>query len=667
MDTQQFPQPGNDLPVIASALCEVDLAAAFNAAGSEESEAVVEGERFQRHGPPAAGVWDVRIDRFAGDEAACAFLRLPAGKAKRASIMLGGAFRVEGVPAGGWLLVPAVAAGPVYWIPVAPKLRRLDADGHILEERAPSLNGLDAGAERLRAEFEVEPAFVLDVVVWRFECNAAQFLNELRQLLTLETQPLFMWSSHTNYTRPADVYAHLVFGHVYENHTVWPRYWKVCSELDAWALYVALSALRLATGKRLYDLLRRQVTFSVIARQSADGAWRHGEWTDTMEAHYRLHAAAIHLLCAAFEDTKDPAITSALRKGVDFLTRQAVELSAGVWFPHDSLEADANSIKLLPFEWSRSTALGKPESSMLVLNTHLDTTIAVDRYAEVTGDKRYAELIESARATATALLGLKTADWLYRPLFWAIELTFLPTSQARALPLRLRAVKRLAWRYLIPRLHHIKSRFPRFVMPGGFIDRALSQAGCSVRYQPVNLMDLVRFRRRFGFGEQILADGIRFTRRSGLRLRWKEAKGKEDDSLGFWVDCLYGTCLLDGSLEFRAMLAEAVMDLEDAGLGLSPSLLGANNEAVPAGQANPCPSPADRRLRVINLSGTGRTELLVVNTADTSLQAGWDVAPDVELQWQGPDGNPIAPEAATNVPARSWIRAVAGDRPSGRM
>ncbi|NWG75112.1 MAG: hypothetical protein HXY24_10980, partial [Rubrivivax sp.] len=60
-------------------------------------------------------------------------------------------------------------------------------------------------------------------------------------------------------------------GHIYENHEVWPNYWRVCSELDAYALYVTLTGLLRATGKKLYDLLRTQVVFSVIARQAEDG------------------------------------------------------------------------------------------------------------------------------------------------------------------------------------------------------------------------------------------------------------------------------------------------------------------------------------------------------------------------------------------------------------
>lgn len=644
----------------ASPVIVLAVAAVFEVAEDAGASCMLACKDFRRCRPQATAGWDARVDRFEDALASCAFVRVLPSQAAQATFALLGPYRIEGAQAGGWLLLPADVDNAAYWLPLVPKVRRLDSDGHILEERVAELRGLDSSPGQLRAAFEVPAGFCLDVVVWRFDANSPQIPDELQHLLTLETQPLFMWSSHTNYSRPADVYAHLVFGHVYENHTVWPRYWKVCSELDAWALYVALSGLQLATGKRFYDLLRRQVVYSVIERQSADGAWRHGEWTEGMEVHYRLHAAAIHLLCAAVEAAADPAVETALRKAVNHVAQRAVKLEPGAWFPHDSLEADSESIKQLPFKWARSTALGKPESSMLVLNTHLDTTIAVDRYAEVTGDTRYAELVRSARATAAVVLGLRPAEWLYRPLFWAIYLTFLPTAQGRALPLHLRAVKRVAWRYLIPQLHRVRSRFPRFVMPGGFVDRDLSQQGCSVRYQPVNLMDLARFERRFGGCTALIHEALAFSRASGLVQRWKDKPGAEDDSLGFWSEALFHWCLQDQDPKYRAWLAEAVIDLSDNGLGLSPSLLGASPEASkPATQVG-CLSPTSARIPIVNLSRDGGIELLAINTTSKSIDLIWETPEPRFLSWsvmgQSRDDDLAVPPT---IPARGWASGVA--------
>jgi hypothetical protein len=460
----------------------------------------------------------------------------------------------------------------------------------------------------LGVTFSVPHEYILDIPIWRLPSSESELIHALQELNNLEKQRYFLWSSHTAYEKPADVYLHLVHGHVYENHEVWPKYWRVCSELDAYGLYVTLTGLLRATGKRLYDLLRIQVVFSVIARQAEDGGWYHGEWTDEMESHYRLHAGGMHMLAAYCEETRDPLAVVALERAAAFAAARTDRLDAGMWYLHDSLEHNAKTLEQYPFRFAPSKALGKSPSNLLVLNTHLDTNIAMERFFRVTNDERHNELIASARATTREVLNLRPVEWIYGPLFWAIGLTFLPAERARALPLPLRVLKRVAWQYLIPLLPRIKAMFPRLVMPGGYIERELTMFAFSVRYQPVNLMDLIRTRRLFDEAEldALLEKSFAFTQHSGIKDRWKEFKGKEDDSLGFWAEALYHLCLAKPDDRYRAWLAEAMLDLEDNRLGLSPSLLGGNAEAVAPNDQRPCPSPADARLRLANLSRGGQ-------------------------------------------------------------
>lgn len=608
--------------------------------------------------------WDARVDRFATAGASCAFLRVRAPRTVSVAISLAGTYRIEQMPAGGWLLAPASGSDVTYWLPVAPKARRLDRDGHILEEHDPVPSGLHASSEKLQVLFDVVETFCLDIVAWRFE-PGTRFADELQQLSTLETQPLFMWSSHTRYCRPADLYAHLVFGHVYENHTVWPRYWKVCSELDAYALYVALTGLAQATGKRLYALFEQQVVHSVIARQAADGGWYHGEWTEDMESHYRLVNAAVLMLAAFLERHDDNLARSAIDKAASFLVSRAQRLDVGMWFPHDSLEANMDGVGKYPFAWAHSTALGKTPTNMLILNTHLDTIVALDRHREVTGDRRYDAQIESARQAARAVLGLKTAENLYRMLFRALDLTLLPKAEAARLPRHQRALKRVGWKYLAPRLYRIKARLPRLVMPNGFVDRSLCQAGFSTRYQSVHVWDLVRYLRRFPDEEAVVKPivlrAIDYTQGSTIRAHWKEAPERQD-ALGFWVEALYHLCMTDRSPKYRAWLAEAVVDVEDLGLGLPPSVLGSNPEAVRPGEAVPCLVPTEARLRVINLSRGDTVEWLVVNPTSRALTWRGLGSTSADLKWVGTGG-----ESAPNdkggpaIQPRSWLHC-AGTR-----
>jgi hypothetical protein len=377
-----------------------------------------------------------------------------------------------------------------------------------------------------------------------------------------------------------------------------------------------------------------------------------------MESHYRLHAGGMHLLAAYFEETQDPLVSAALEKAATFAAARTDRLEAGMWYLHDSLEQNTETLKQYPFRYAPSRALGKSVSNLMVLNTHLDTNIAMERHRRVTGDERNEGLITSARATSREVLSLRNAEWLYHPLFRAIGLTFLPTKRASALPLRLRAVKRIAWKYLVPLLPRIKALFPRLVMPGGFIERDLAQYGLSSRYQPVNLMDLIRTRRLF---DEVALDGLleesfTFTQQSGIKDRWKEFKGKEDDSLGFWAEALYHLCLAKSDVRYRVWLAEAMLDLEDNRLGLSPSLLGANAEAVAPNEQRPCPSPVDARLRLVNLSRGNVIELLIVNPTDQTIVLEWETAPADTIAWQGRDATtPQYLERPLDVQPRGWL------------
>lgn len=634
----------------------LDLAELLGKVGASGSEEVPRGAGFSRSRPQVAA--EVLLDEFESSAARCAFLGFSDNAAHRVELRLSGCFQLETAAAGGWLLLPEEAGADAYWVPIPPMLRAFDGDGHILSYRQAEIAGVSVSTSSLSISLETLADRVLQLVVWRLPAAEPDLPQSLLTPSTLERQRYFLWSSHTAYTRPADVYLHLVHGHVYENHEVWPKYWRVCSELDAYALYVTLTGLLRATGKRLYALLRTQIVHSVMARQREDGGWYHGEWTDQMESHYRLHAGGMHLLAAYCEETDDPRARAALEKAADFAAERIDRLDIGAWYLHDSLETSAETLTRYPFRTHASRVLGKSTSNMLVLNTHLDTNIAMRRCALVTGAARHDDLIASASAATRAILALRPAEWLYRPLFKAIGLTFLPAEQARLLPLPLRAMKRLAWKYLVPLLPRIKARYPRLVMPGGFIERELSQYGMAVRYQPVNLMDLARTRRLFADAGlmPLLEASFAATRASGMTARWKEAKGKEDDSLGFWAEALYHLCLADPNPVYRDWLAEAMLDLEDNRLGLSPSLLGANAEAIAPGSQHLCPSPGHADLRVANLSRGDRREWLVVNPTRLPLPLRWQGEPAPALAWRAQDGTmPRVSDTPLIIAPRGWL------------
>jgi hypothetical protein len=587
----------------------------------------------------------------------CSFIRLLPAESRVVKIVLKERCRLASIASGGWLLEPQNHDLSAYWIPQLPCLREIDAGGRILSEKKAEITELRVTDAISSVEIRVPSNHFMDMVIWHIPPEEYNFMTELKSQNVIETQTYFIYASHTSYRHVADIYLHLIDGSVYGNNFSWPRYRKICDELDAYALYLIMSALGYTTGKQLYSLIKWQIVLSILARQADNGGWNHGEWTDFMESHHRLHCGGLHLLLLALEEEYDEAIHTALDKAVTYLLDSTAYTKFGVWFLHDSLEKSVEKMHHSPFPWFFSRALGKSPSNMLVLNTHIDTLIALRRYQIITGDKRFSDLLDSGSAATVAVMNLRPAEFMYRWLFKAIYLTLLPEAEGRALPIPLRAIKRLAWKYLIPGLHYVKACFPRLVMPGGYIDRALSLKGLAFGYQSVHVWDLIRYLRYYPNVkiEKCLSEALHFTHYSPLRRYWKEPKRHLQYALCFWAEALYHLCMRDQSPQYRVWLAEAMLDIEDVGLGQPPSLMGVNSETLPVSYRYPCPSPAERRLRIANLSRHNSYEILVVNPTNAPLPLLWQDNHHHLKSWHTPDGRLLPDSHDLKVPARGWL------------
>ena len=631
----------------------------------DRTESSVSGAELLRREVRLTGCEDSELVRCLVDEAQdalCAFIRVSASGAEHVRCVLEGRFEIQVQADLGWVLKPSGdESAAAYWLPAAPKLRKLDGHSRILNERDAAIRSFGFSASSIWLELEAPlPGWILDLVIWRLDGGVSSWLNELDGT-ALEREPGFVYGSHTVIRGAQNLYRHLVFGNIYEDVFAWPRKWKIPDELDAYGLYLRLSGLEAATGKRLYRILKQQVVHAVVSRQRLEGGWFHGEWTDDMECHVRLHCGGMHLLATAYEEDPDPAVLEALAKAAGFLASLVDQTEMGAWILHDTLELSREGMEQAPFAWLPSTVLGKKKTNMLVLNTHLDSLIALDRYRALAGDQRYDDLISSGQQAAKAILSRRPAEFLYKWLYRLIDLTLLPSNVAKRLPLPLRALKRLTWKYLIPRMHYVRTRWPRLVMPNGFIDRAISLRGVSHVYQSVNIMDLVRYRQRFPDQDvsRIIDQALAYTQNTQLRAFWAQDK-KKSHALGFWADALWHLCVSDPEPRYRRWLAEAMLYCEDAGIGMPPVLLGANTEGIPFRERVPCPSPKDGRLRVANLGRSGRSEIILVNPVDEDIPLRLEGELQGELIWS------LSRDASTgvegSVPARGWAWGRAGQK-----
>ncbi len=594
------------------------------------------------------------IDQF--DKVKCVFLRLKDNL--NVEFLIDNSYKFQEIKSGGYLGMPMTKNQPYLWFPVLPEFRQINIDGCILSEQLAPVCSLRWGANNsLSFQICSSENFVTDGIIWQIDEDFTT--EEIISLLPIEVQGYFLWGSHGFINKSADLYRHLIHGSVYDLRYSWPHNKKCFSENEAHALYTVFSGLEKATGKVIYRYFQQQLVLSLIQRQADDGGWYHGMWTDSTECHYRLHTSGVHLLMDEFQRSGCPHVKASLQKAVAFLSKTTDQLGCGIWFLHDSLELSVQAMNSGPFKWIANKTLGKSVSNMLVLNTHLDTTIAINRYGRITDDKQYQDLVVSALKSTRAVLGLNAADWLYKPLFWAIGLTMLPTEQASKLTFPVRAIKRFAADYLIKKLPDIKASYPRLVMPNGYIDRELSLRTWAIDYQTINLMDLARYAYSFpdAFDESILDKAMAFTQNSGLIKRYRDLSPDKRYSVGFWSEALYYRCLAKPDIKYRHWLVEAMLECHDLKFGISASLLGTNGEALIFNQQVSIPLIVNPELLMANLCYEQHMELLLVNTSEQPVTVSWMLKKEPTLIWYDSQGNQVI-SSTLIVNSRDWLIGV---------
>jgi len=598
---------------------------------------------------------EILADDFGGNTL-CEFIRTGIRGEEYFLLVVPGEYDLLMTKGAGWFLRSRLSGTSHYWIPLQPAARTYDGLGRIISEVVLPLVKVDREGDESYALFSIPAGYAcVESVVWTLPSNS-DLLDELHTLSAWESQRMFMWGSHTEYSGPCDLYNYIIHGVLYENRWSAPEYkWKAFAEVDAFSLFIVLDSMNKTTGKKMYEYMKTQVVFSVVFHQDDDGAWRQGLLTDIPEEHYRYQCSAIHMLSADYEQTGDMTVLPALRNAVDYLKAQCESLTVGRWYLHDSLEKRSGNVQRGPASFYVSNKFGKSASNMLVLNTHLDAILALRRFEEVTGEGVLDKEIMSGLDAALAVLGLRTADIIYRILFSFIELTFYPVRAAREFFYPVRIMRRLARIIFIPLLPAIKKFFPRFVMPNGYIDRDLAVNQFCYVYHSINTMDLLRFQRRFK--KKILGDvidkAIDLAQRVGLPEQWVESRDTEY-AAGFWTEAMYLECLRNRKRD-RAVLAHAVMALLDSGQGLPPSLLGYNSEYVPLKDQIPNACFQNDFVRVVNLSSHECTEFLFVNGTESVQEIAVPLQ-FVDYDIYDNEDNSIKCDGVLSVPPRSWMR-----------
>jgi hypothetical protein len=233
-----------------------------------------------------------------------------------------------------------------------------------------------------------------------------------------------------------------------------------------------------------------------------------------METHARFQADGIHLLLDFAEVSGDGVFLSRAEQAAGYLVGLADPLDdRSLWFVHDSVEAGRETRDDYIYPVVASTAFGKSPRNTLCLNTHASTLCAVARLADLragsshsrvgstpvagspcapcfqtdAGPWPWAEVVERGARATMKVLAARPAEPLYRCLGWLFRRYWFERRRGIAD----RAILHALAHVVLPRMPAIKARWPRLVMPDGYIDRDLTLGTTVWSYHLGNLYDLL--------------------------------------------------------------------------------------------------------------------------------------------------------------------------------
>jgi len=221
---------------------------------------------------------------------------------------------------------------------------------------------------------------------------------------------------------------------------------------------------RTTGGCELQGLVRRQLVISLISRQAPDGGWYHGEWTDMMESHYRYHNGGVMLLAAAYEEWEIlPSASRSTRLPLSSpRPRTRWRSEPGICTTHSSRARSLwTAVAPAGYRTGCSARHLRRSSSSILIWIRSSPSIAIAR----------SPVAHSMSPTLRPRARLRVDCWK------CDQRSALPCallgrradaasgggSPPPSLPLRI--VRRLSREKLLPKLHVVKRRYPRLVMP----------------------------------------------------------------------------------------------------------------------------------------------------------------------------------------------------------
>ncbi len=493
--------------------CRIEMADLIAQMASCSQGLVYEDDKFVRRRWEVAGRegLSVTADRLSDYGATCFYISLECAADGQISLEFADS-RVLSQSDG--LQITDVGRNRLYWLARSGSFRLYDSHKKISEsiETLFEVNDGD-GAVILSVDARSGYRFELSVVVFD---EAQSYANELAEFDSVETMKVVRgtWFAYENI---CDAWKHLINGvvWVFESHgDVEGR----PGEQVAYVLYHYLSFLGNRTGKRIYSFERDLVAYSLMLTLPPDGRWCHGICTDTMETHTVFQVCAIDVLMSHYERTSQDVFLAKACDAVYYLVTVVDEMAdGGIWFLHDTLEMSIETVCLYYKPLVESEVFGKSVSNTLTLNSHVWTLILLKRFYELTGDEKCLRFFDRGMASLGVVLEARPATFPYRIVYGVQDMMVKSLSRKyrRHVVNLMRRYESMLRGFILPAM---KRRFPRLVMPNGFVERDLCYAHWSNFYNALNLKVLLILYGQTGCEQLVetISSGVNYCLASGI-------------------------------------------------------------------------------------------------------------------------------------------------------
>jgi hypothetical protein len=397
---------------------------------------------------------------------------------------------VENIPLKEGTVYMSHLRGELSWMPVEPVVRSYGMNNNVISELPCAAVFNNQGtAWRLNLTHPKDCPGRMEYTVVLCRGDLQDMLRQIQNTERRGTDGRIRVADYFDTSRWGYFWKNMICGHVYRVGQKHDRFIRCICEQNALYLYLWLWNLEKYTGKWIYSVLAEYIAYSVLVRLTEDGRWRYGLWTEINETHARMQLGGIQILCHFYRKQARDIFRDKAIQAMDYLIKMAIPLSKGIWFLHDDLEINEERRALYYRQFIKSEAFGKTVSCTLCLNTHIYTMVVMDMMCRIIPQDKYKSLIQQGMESLLDVLSSRPMGLLYGVVYRVRDLLLKFQDNF--------AMSKMLWKYNLVLSNKIvpflKCRFPRLIMPNGFVERDLCVLHVSDGYHIVNLLDLLMF------------------------------------------------------------------------------------------------------------------------------------------------------------------------------